>query len=221
MTFLYPQIFHANTDPAEVVLNRVPQPVLARFVRIRPQTWKNGIALRFELYGCQITGVCVTIHIDFLFDIPAIHIQSYVQLYFPELNRLAFFGSSSNVIWDPLRDTEICFCPLLWFRESSCQRCGQINVWWMWCIHTERSNTDHQHNFINSPHNCVCLCSLPHSPLVSIVDGNPAANYRTFQLYSFSHWYHKNHISLSFVARLTPPTQPRSRFTTVVRFFDV
>uniref|UniRef100_A0A8C6WZZ9 Neuropilin 2 n=1 Tax=Neogobius melanostomus TaxID=47308 RepID=A0A8C6WZZ9_9GOBI len=50
------KMFHANTDPAEVVLNRVPQPVLARFVRIRPQTWKNGIALRFELYGCQITG---------------------------------------------------------------------------------------------------------------------------------------------------------------------
>uniref|UniRef100_A0A672GXZ6 Neuropilin n=1 Tax=Salarias fasciatus TaxID=181472 RepID=A0A672GXZ6_SALFA len=49
------KVFHANTDPTEVVLNRIPQPVLARFVRIRPQTWKNGIALRFELYGCQIT----------------------------------------------------------------------------------------------------------------------------------------------------------------------
>ncbi|KAK3543538.1 hypothetical protein QTP70_023869, partial [Hemibagrus guttatus] len=49
------KIFHANTDPSEVVLNRIPQPVLARFVRIRPQAWKNGIALRFELYGCQIT----------------------------------------------------------------------------------------------------------------------------------------------------------------------
>uniref|UniRef100_A0A4W4GRW9 Neuropilin n=1 Tax=Electrophorus electricus TaxID=8005 RepID=A0A4W4GRW9_ELEEL len=49
------KVFHANTDPLEVVLNRVPQPVLARYVRIRPQTWKNGIALRFELYGCQIT----------------------------------------------------------------------------------------------------------------------------------------------------------------------
>lgn len=50
------QVFHANADATEVVLNRIPQPVLARFVRIRPQTWKNGIALRFELYGCQITG---------------------------------------------------------------------------------------------------------------------------------------------------------------------
>lgn len=53
---LPPQVFHANADATEVVLNRIPQPVLARFVRIRPQTWKNGIALRFELYGCQITG---------------------------------------------------------------------------------------------------------------------------------------------------------------------
>uniref|UniRef100_A0A665VGH2 Neuropilin 2b n=1 Tax=Echeneis naucrates TaxID=173247 RepID=A0A665VGH2_ECHNA len=49
------KVFHANTDATEVVLNRIPQLVLARFVRIRPQTWKNGIALRFELYGCQIT----------------------------------------------------------------------------------------------------------------------------------------------------------------------
>lgn len=49
-------MFHANADATEVVLNRIPQPVLARFVRIRPQAWKNGIALRFELYGCQITG---------------------------------------------------------------------------------------------------------------------------------------------------------------------
>uniref|UniRef100_A0A3Q2C895 Neuropilin 2b n=1 Tax=Cyprinodon variegatus TaxID=28743 RepID=A0A3Q2C895_CYPVA len=49
------KVFHANTDPTEVVLNRIPQPVLTRFVRIRPQSWKNGISLRFELYGCQIT----------------------------------------------------------------------------------------------------------------------------------------------------------------------
>lgn len=53
---LCPQVFHANTDATEVVLNRIPHPILARFVRIRPQTWNNGIALRFELYGCQITG---------------------------------------------------------------------------------------------------------------------------------------------------------------------
>ncbi|XP_005998456.1 neuropilin-2 isoform X2 [Latimeria chalumnae] len=49
------KIFLANNDATEVVLNKIPQPLLARFIRIRPQTWKYGIALRFELYGCQVT----------------------------------------------------------------------------------------------------------------------------------------------------------------------
>ncbi|XP_071419004.1 neuropilin-2 isoform X2 [Pithys albifrons albifrons] len=47
--------FQANEDATEVVLNKIYSPVLTRFVRIRPQTWHNGIALRLELYGCRIT----------------------------------------------------------------------------------------------------------------------------------------------------------------------
>jgi len=50
------QTFQANEDATEVVLNKIHSPVLARFVRIRPQSWHNGIALRLELYGCRITG---------------------------------------------------------------------------------------------------------------------------------------------------------------------
>ncbi|XP_043549251.1 neuropilin-2-like isoform X2 [Chiloscyllium plagiosum] len=50
------KLFPANTDGNEVVLNTLTPPVLARFVRIRPQIWKNGISMRFELYGCQITN---------------------------------------------------------------------------------------------------------------------------------------------------------------------
>ncbi|KAM4626525.1 neuropilin-2 [Discoglossus pictus] len=49
------KIFPGNNDPTEVVLNKIPQPVLTRFVRFRPQTWHTGIAMRVELYGCQIT----------------------------------------------------------------------------------------------------------------------------------------------------------------------
>ncbi|XP_078536417.1 neuropilin-2 isoform X1 [Lissotriton helveticus] len=49
------KIFQGNTDPSEVVLNKIHQPVLTRFVRIRPQAWHTGIAMRIELYGCQIT----------------------------------------------------------------------------------------------------------------------------------------------------------------------
>lgn len=50
------QTFQGNEDATEVVLNKIHSPVLTRFVRIRPQTWHNGIALRLELYGCRITG---------------------------------------------------------------------------------------------------------------------------------------------------------------------
>lgn len=79
--------FHANTDPTEVVLNRVPQPVLARFVRIRPQTWKNGIALRFELYGCQIT------------DAPCSDLQGMLSGLLPDAQISA--SSSRDVMWNP------------------------------------------------------------------------------------------------------------------------
>ncbi|POI35723.1 hypothetical protein CIB84_000525 [Bambusicola thoracicus] len=51
----YLQTFQANEDATEVVLNKIHSPVLTRFVRIRPQSWHNGIALRLELYGCRIT----------------------------------------------------------------------------------------------------------------------------------------------------------------------
>uniref|UniRef100_H2TEY0 Neuropilin n=1 Tax=Takifugu rubripes TaxID=31033 RepID=H2TEY0_TAKRU len=81
------KIFHANTDPAEVVLNRVPQPVLARFVRIRPQAWKNGIALRFELYGCQIT------------DAPCSDLQGMLSGLLPDTQISA--SSSRDMVWNP------------------------------------------------------------------------------------------------------------------------
>ncbi|XP_071320642.1 neuropilin-2a isoform X2 [Trachinotus anak] len=81
------KIFHANTDPAEVVLNRVPQPVLARFVRIRPQTWRNGIALRFELYGCQIT------------DVPCSDLQGLLSGLLPDAQISA--SSSRDMVWSP------------------------------------------------------------------------------------------------------------------------
>ncbi|XP_061548065.1 neuropilin-2a isoform X3 [Phycodurus eques] len=81
------KVFHANTDPAEVVLNRVQQPVLARFVRIRPQTWRNGIALRFELYGCQIT------------DAPCSSLQGLLSGLLPD-NQISA-SSSRDVVWNP------------------------------------------------------------------------------------------------------------------------
>ncbi|CDR19129.1 unnamed protein product, partial [Oncorhynchus mykiss] len=85
----YPSLcmFHANTDPSEVVLNRVPQPVLARFVRIRPQSWKNGIALRFELYGCQII------------DAPCSEMQGLLSGLLPDAQISA--SSARDMLWSP------------------------------------------------------------------------------------------------------------------------
>ncbi|CAM9555264.1 unnamed protein product [Lampetra fluviatilis] len=50
-----PKVFSANSDASSLVENKFPEPVLTRFVRVRPRSWENGIALRFELYGCHIS----------------------------------------------------------------------------------------------------------------------------------------------------------------------
>ncbi|MBN3298895.1 NRP2 protein, partial [Amia calva] len=81
------KVFHANTDPTEVVLNRIPQPVLARFVRIRPQTWQKGIALRFELYGCQIS------------DAPCSEMQGMLSGLIPDSQISA--SSARDIHWSP------------------------------------------------------------------------------------------------------------------------
>ncbi|EHB10948.1 Neuropilin-2 [Heterocephalus glaber] len=49
------KVFQANNDASEVVLNKLHAPLLTRFVRIRPQSWHSGIALRLELFGCRVT----------------------------------------------------------------------------------------------------------------------------------------------------------------------
>ncbi|GCB68112.1 hypothetical protein scyTo_0008182 [Scyliorhinus torazame] len=50
-----PKIFQGNSNPKDIVIRQFPQTILTRYIRIRPQTWEGGIALRFELYGCKIT----------------------------------------------------------------------------------------------------------------------------------------------------------------------
>lgn len=45
-----------NTNPTEVAYRSFPKAVLTRFVRIKPVNWETGISLRFEIYGCKITG---------------------------------------------------------------------------------------------------------------------------------------------------------------------
>uniref|UniRef100_UPI00358EFCDD neuropilin-2-like n=1 Tax=Myxine glutinosa TaxID=7769 RepID=UPI00358EFCDD len=48
------KVFQGNMNATSVAETRLQSPVLARAVRLRPQTWHEGIALRFEIYGCNI-----------------------------------------------------------------------------------------------------------------------------------------------------------------------
>ncbi|XP_044128948.1 probable carboxypeptidase X1 isoform X1 [Bufo gargarizans] len=49
-------IFKANQDPDTPVLNKLPTPIVGRYIRINPQTWfENGtICLRAEILGCPL-----------------------------------------------------------------------------------------------------------------------------------------------------------------------
>ncbi|XP_066573752.1 neuropilin-1a isoform X2 [Amia ocellicauda] len=47
--------FQGNTNPTDVAMTQLPKPTLTRFLRIRPVLWQNGIAMRFEVYGCKIS----------------------------------------------------------------------------------------------------------------------------------------------------------------------
>ncbi|XP_030046794.1 probable carboxypeptidase X1 [Microcaecilia unicolor] len=49
-------IFNGNTDPETPVFNALPTPMIARYIRINPQTWfDNGtICLRAEILGCPL-----------------------------------------------------------------------------------------------------------------------------------------------------------------------
>lgn len=51
------QLFVGNSDGYGVKQRMFPQPVQARFIRIAPQTWSQGIAMRIELLGCREKSV--------------------------------------------------------------------------------------------------------------------------------------------------------------------
>uniref|UniRef100_A0A3Q3WRK0 Neuropilin n=1 Tax=Mola mola TaxID=94237 RepID=A0A3Q3WRK0_MOLML len=45
--------FQGNQNPTDEVRSFLPKQTLARYIRIRPLTWEQGICMRFEIYGCR------------------------------------------------------------------------------------------------------------------------------------------------------------------------
>lgn len=52
----HPQIFQGNHNPTDEAIAFLPKQTLARYVRIRPLSWEQGICMRFEIYGCRTSG---------------------------------------------------------------------------------------------------------------------------------------------------------------------
>ncbi|XP_038032932.1 discoidin, CUB and LCCL domain-containing protein 1 isoform X1 [Anas platyrhynchos] len=51
------KIFQGNSNSGDIVRNNFIPPIVARYVRIIPQTWNQRIALKLELIGCRIMQV--------------------------------------------------------------------------------------------------------------------------------------------------------------------
>uniref|UniRef100_A0AAQ5YLT8 Neuropilin n=1 Tax=Amphiprion ocellaris TaxID=80972 RepID=A0AAQ5YLT8_AMPOC len=47
------KIFQGNHNPTDEVRAFLPKQTLARYIRIRPMSWEQGICMRFEIYGCR------------------------------------------------------------------------------------------------------------------------------------------------------------------------
>ena len=46
------QVFDGNEDSDTVVLNKLTQPITARYIRLLPIEWHTHISMRIEIYGC-------------------------------------------------------------------------------------------------------------------------------------------------------------------------
>lgn len=53
-----PQTFHGNVDKDTPVLSELPEPVVARFIRIYPLTWNGSLCMRLEVLGCPVSREC-------------------------------------------------------------------------------------------------------------------------------------------------------------------
>ncbi|XP_020603386.1 coagulation factor V-like [Orbicella faveolata] len=51
------KVFTGNSDSDSVVTHVLQQPIIARYVLLKPKVWNDNIAMRAELYGCVLSGM--------------------------------------------------------------------------------------------------------------------------------------------------------------------
>ncbi|XP_078095606.1 inactive carboxypeptidase-like protein X2 [Mustelus asterias] len=52
----YDWLFYGNVDTDTPVLNEFPETVVARYIRINPQTWNGSLCMRMEVLGCPVSA---------------------------------------------------------------------------------------------------------------------------------------------------------------------
>ena len=53
------QLFYGNVDKDTPVMVELDRPVVARYIRILPQSWNGSLCLRAEVLACQLPSECV------------------------------------------------------------------------------------------------------------------------------------------------------------------
>lgn len=48
------QLFYGNVDKDTPVMSQFSTPVVARYIRILPQSWNGSLCLRAEILACQL-----------------------------------------------------------------------------------------------------------------------------------------------------------------------
>ncbi|XP_069475053.1 adipocyte enhancer-binding protein 1 isoform X2 [Ambystoma mexicanum] len=50
-------LFYGNVDKDTPVQTELPEPVVARFIRIYPQSWNGSLCMRLEVLGCPVSNI--------------------------------------------------------------------------------------------------------------------------------------------------------------------
>ena len=53
---IFLKVFTGNSDQYSVVTHALKNPIITRYLRIKPKTWRGYISLRAEFYGCRQGG---------------------------------------------------------------------------------------------------------------------------------------------------------------------
>ena len=59
------QTISGNVDGATRKKVKLPSPIRAKYIRLNPRHWKQGICMRVELYGCALREYFLVSHFKF------------------------------------------------------------------------------------------------------------------------------------------------------------